>query len=738
MRSVRLYVGLLCCVLLCACTREDDPIAPSYHTDVFKVAVIAPGEMLPNWKRTAEWAQQILHRGQTKLDRRIRVELEFHDENAANIDAYIQAVAEDESYAAIIGPVSSEKATIAARACRKLKKMLILPITSNAELQRVFSTLDHVFNLTQSDIIQLEAMFASLKEGALLNVRINNNVGLITSDDEYGETFYDWFGFLATERDFDTPLVCQLNDSLTIADVMNMHYEEYKKGNFINYLFFAPSDPQVLIQAQEEIDRLKAYNEENEIALFYYRPPVLFCSDACVNAEVAKVLKNGFEGVEPTANLTSGFIAGYESVFGEHPGRGDAQLFDAIYLVYYSLKAMLVDGRELVEDTTDEYGVSSRRSPLWEYFIKVVDCKGAYSYSWLDYDVHHVFNTLDKGEYFPITGASSTLDFDKKHHSAVTSTTYRHWRLYNGEFQTMQYFSADGSDRTISTITDWTVMAANKQELEKYVTNITYPEHKDNYAVIVAASDGWTNYRHQADALAMYHALRAQGFDDDHIILIMEDDIANHNKNLYPGTVKITSDGENLYKDAEIDYRMSYLYSADLQNILTGVRTLRTPVVLEATENDNVFLFWSGHGVSNALIYNDNEFTSSEVRQTLEKMSNNGKFRKLFFVMEACFSGSVAQACEGIKGVLMLTAANEGETSKADMFDNELGVYLSNGFTRAFQTKIMEEHNVILRDLFYYVVGQTKGSHASLYNYKNYGNIYTERLSEMLFRNAAR
>ena len=110
------------------------------------------------------------------------------------------------------------------------------------------------------------------------------------------------------------------------------------------------------------------------------------------------------------------------------------------------------------------------------------------------------------------------------------------------------------------------------------------------------------------------------------------------------------------------------------------------------------------------------------------------KYRKLFFVMETCFSGSVADSCEDIKGVLMMTAANASETSKADMFDNELGVYLSNGFTRAFQSKIFGEPNVTLRDLFYHVVRQTAGSHASLYNYKNYGDIYNEHLGEMVCR----
>ena len=46
--------------------------------------------------------------------------------------------------------------------------------------------------------------------------------------------------------------------------------------------------------------------------------------------------------------------------------------------------------------------------------------------------------------------------------------------------------------------------------------------------------------------------------------------------------------------------------------------------------------------------------------------------------------------------------------------------------------KIEEQPNVILRDLFYYVVSQTTGSHASLYNYMNYGDIYSEFLGEII------
>ena len=726
MRNIRLYFGLLCFVLLSACDRADDITGNTYHTDVFKVSVIAPDHLLPYWERTAEWAQEILHRAQVGMESRVKVELEFHDENAPDIDAYIQSVATDEDYAAMIGPVSAQKVDLAARASRDQKKMLLLPVTTSAELQRIYTKLDHVFFLTQSDIIQMEAMFAILK-GALVN-----NVGLITSNDMYGQTFYDWFGFLATERDFNAPFVCVLDDETTIEDAIEMHYDAFEEGVYINNLFFAPSKASDLIEAKNQIDRMKTYVEED--LQRFYLGPTLFCSDICVNEEVAKILQSGFEGVEPTANPASGFIPAYESKFGDHPRAGEAQLFDALYLVYYSLKSMLVDGRDLLEDCTDSYGNRRRQSPLWEYFVKIVDYDKYDTYGWFDYDVHYVLTCLEYGLPVGVTGASSNLEFDQKYHNSVTSTTYRHWRLHNGKFATLQYFSADGSDRTVSTINDWSLKVYNEQMLEEYVSNRTYPEHKDNYAVVVAGSSGWSNYRHQADALAMYHALKAQGFDDDHIMLIIEDDIADNPKNLHPGEMRIVSDGDNLYKDLMIDYKMSSLYPADIQNIMTGVKTARTPVVLDAGENDNVFVFWSGHGEYKSLIYNEQEFTASEVRSMLETMNANKKYRKLFFVMETCFSGSVAESCEGINGILMMTAANDSETSKADMFDNELGVYLSNGFTRAFQDMIIEQPNVILRDLFYHVVRQTAGSHASLYNYKNYGDIYSEYLGEMVCR----
>ena len=100
-----------------------------------------------------------------------------------------------------------------------------------------------------------------------------------------------------------------------------------------------------------------------------------------------------------------------------------------------------------------------------------------------------------------------------------------------------------------------------------------------------------------------------------------------------------------------------------------------------------------GHGVPDALVFGDIFLTSSWVRRALETMHENGKYRKLFCLIETCFAGSVAEECSGIPGVLLYTATNPNETSKAENFDSELNVYLSDRFSAAFRAAVAERED---------------------------------------------
>lgn len=57
------------------------------------------------------------------------------------------------------------------------------------------------------------------------------------------------------------------------------------------------------------------------------------------------------------------------------------------------------------------------------------------------------------------------------------------------------------------------------------------------HAVIVSTSRYWFNYRHTANALAIYQTLRRQGVPDDQIVLMLADDHGSSGHNPFGGAV---------------------------------------------------------------------------------------------------------------------------------------------------------------------------------------------------------
>jgi len=77
-------------------------------------------------------------------------------------------------------------------------------------------------------------------------------------------------------------------------------------------------------------------------------------------------------------------------------------------------------------------------------------------------------------------------------------------------------------------------------------------------------------------------------------------------------------------------------------------------------------------------------------------------------------------------------AASPYESSKADVHDKDLGVYLSNAFTRTFRRQVVANPKISVYDLYKELALTTVGSHVSIYNNANYGSIYTQTLAEYL------
>lgn len=83
--------------------------------------------------------------------------------------------------------------------------------------------------------------------------------------------------------------------------------------------------------------------------------------------------------------------------------------------------------------------------------------------------------------------------------------------------------------------------------------------YADKWAVLVAGSNTYANYRHQSDVFHAYSILINKGFDPNKIITFAYDDIANNIKNPYKGKVfnKPTyhEPGVDVYSKVKIDYK---------------------------------------------------------------------------------------------------------------------------------------------------------------------------------------
>lgn len=96
--------------------------------------------------------------------------------------------------------------------------------------------------------------------------------------------------------------------------------------------------------------------------------------------------------------------------------------------------------------------------------------------------------------------------------------------------------------------------------------------YQNNWYVIVNTSKFYFNYRHSANALALYKYLKDAGVKDDRIILMVSETYACNPRNVKPGTIfNLNHHKENLYcDDIEVDYRTEDMTDVSVVNLIRG------------------------------------------------------------------------------------------------------------------------------------------------------------------------
>lgn len=699
---IKLIAPLLCLIGLWSCS--DDESSMSYGDKQWTektVAVVLPMEkgLAVHWERTLGMFATNFERAFKNHETGIRLKFEYYDEANADMQELARSLAfNDEVYAVIGGLYSSNAAILAAELTLVGKTFFTLATTE--QLVRAYASTGYLWAMTETDITQCEVLLSKV-----INYG-GKSVALLAKDnDNYGQTFIDWFAFQARE-----------------LGLKNMGSYAYTPDNIADVSCQAmQSGAEYVICIPSEIEEMGPMLEAHKTqSLNGQSVPRMLFSDTAYGADVLKIhgdAAEGIEGVAFGADPESGFDVSYRTFFNATPTLGESQLHDAAMLIGYAAW----------------HQQFNPELSLQKSLRAVVSGEDLNMGSWTGEDMGLVVDALAAGKSPYVRGASGHLRFDAKVFTNVLATTYYNFKVYNGQYIILDYNTNDGGNRTDATLAGWNWKASQMQDFNNS-GEFDYPVHTGNWALLVASSKGWANYRHQADVLAIYQQLKQAGYTDDRIILIAEDDIADNVSNPNKGVVQVTIGGNNVYEQVEIDYRMSELQAKDILAILSGEKSERLPVVIESTANDNVFVFWSGHGVPGALCWNDDAYgiMGDQLDETFRRMKEKRSYRKLLMMVEACFSGGVMEQCRNIPGMLFVTATNGDETSKVDVFNGEMKVWMSNRFTSTFIEQITENKNIALRDLYYRLFINTVGSHVMVYNAENYGNLYSADMSEFI------
>ncbi len=705
---IRMLIALAA-LALCACNgKELLPQEASGTT--YKVAVIMPHSIWETEKPIAGQAMQNLASAQDGLQERVNLDLEWIDEDRPDLEEEVRRITHDPSYTAIIGPKFSCNARLVATESLSLRMPVIMPSVTSAEVQRIYSgsnkTKPNVFFMSESDLAQCQAILTIISRQMWVS-----RVLLLSRRDEsddYAASFNAYLPFLATELKFGQVYSHPYSDKESLREQIRAINNQAMITKFVSAIFFVPSTIEDLLWLDQILTE-EGITQDEEGCF-----PRIYCTDIACSSAIDGLLQHEYEGIALSGSPESGFPAVQRALSGKEIHSGYAQLYDS-----FTLLALALAHKE-----------QAKLATVREAIVNVMDaCDGeGNDLSWTAVGLAKGFHGIRSGHIPSMAGASGAWVFDKNSHIGQLGTWYGHWRFIDGAFHFVEFLTRSDHAQKSSMDQLWN-QEVNYIGWEGSLSDkgVTYEPLQDRYAVVMATSIGWDNYRHQADALDIYRMLKKAGYDDDHIVLITEDDLADNPENPFPGVVHVLQEGENLYLGAVNDYKISKLTPADLGNILSGNITERTPQVVRGGKGTNVLFFWSGHGADDGVMeWGDNYVTSGEIRTLLNNAQNN--YRKLLFVLEACYSGSVGEYCTGFPGLIILTACAPGEKSHADVLEGT--TYLSNAFTRVFRDRVEKNPDITIYELYTELARHTTASHAMMYNYDWYGSVNNNTLAE--------
>ena len=717
MRNKYLYI-LILAFLFCSCDKNSLVPESAQGPEEWitaKVAVVLPLTGETNDKARYERITKLFEENVTKAQYNqkvgVKLELEWYDENTEDLNKLAHDIYYRNDVKAVIGPLNDDKIELMAgviydsgipmfvmSSCEDVVRRYSCG-TAGVSIKEPF-----MWTLSETDIVQAYLMLAKVESMGV------KKVSVISSGNKYGDTFNKWVPYHANELKLD------------IVDRVQYSNTQELKNEFNG---ICKSEAEVVICALSNPSDAKTVLE---IAKSTPGSPKIYFTGSVLNSSLMKLgeLTEGAEGFSMYSSPNSGFHLAYQALFSETPMPIEAQLYDSFLLSLTSFAYCHYSGSDItmnealarLSDLPLAYEENNIGDLSWETSTPAWDHIGLR-------DV--VLNPIRDGRLpkYNIVGALGNLKFAAGSYTTLVKSTHINWLIYNGRPVALDFINEKGVKLSSNLAAwDWKtifdeIVGESNSQYKPYIPD-------GNKAILICGSEGWYNYRHQADILHVYQTLKNNNYTDDDIILIMRDDIANHPKNPYKGVIRVSPDGENLYQNVVMDYRADTLSTKDIEDILVGNKSERLSTVLESTDTDNVLLYWTGHGTKKSFSWLETgeKFTDEQLGSAVRKLYEDRKYQSMLICAEPCYSGSVVKGIEGTPLVLGFSAADDNESSFADNFSNELGVWMCDRFTSNLIRIVNEEHKYInLLDTYKQLYTATIGSHVQVYNLDNFYNL---------------
>ncbi|XP_066468261.1 legumain [Tiliqua scincoides] len=260
-----------------------------------------------------------------------------------------------------------------------------------------------------------------------------------------------------------------------------------------------------------------------------------------------------------------------------------------------------------------------------------------------------------------------------------------------------------------------------------------------HWVVIVAGSNGWYNYRHQADVCHAYQIVHRNGVPDEQIIVMMYDDIAFNEENPTKGIIINRPNGTDVYKGTLKDYTKEDVTPENFLAVLRGdaeaMKNKGSGKVVQSGPKDHIFVYFTDHGAPGILAFPADDLYVKDLNKTIAYMYHHKKYQKMVFYIEACESGSMMQHLPDNINVFATTAANSKESSYACYYDEDRQTYLGDWYS----VNWMEDSDVedlkkeTLHKQFVLVKQHTNTSHVM-----QYGNKTISHMKVVQFQGSAK